>query len=63
MTDGSRTNQRATEGASDGTAASSTISLVTLGDPQAAVCEGDFCVVPEHPTHAVVARRLDDDAV
>ncbi len=61
MTDASRTNPSATADERDGFASS--IPLVTLGDPEAAACEGDFCVVPEHPTHAVVARRLDDDAV
>lgn len=34
-----------------------------IGDPNAAACEGDFCVMPEHPEQAVVSRRLDDNAV
>jgi hypothetical protein len=34
-----------------------------VGDPNAAVCEGDFCVIPEHPEQAVVNRRLDENAV
>ena len=34
-----------------------------VGDPNAAACEGDFCVVPEHNEQQVVNRRLDDDAV
>lgn len=39
------------------------VRLEPLGDPSAAVCEGDFCEIPEHHTQAVVNRRLDDDAV
>jgi hypothetical protein len=37
--------------------------LIVLGDPAAAACEGDFCVIPDHHEQAVVNRRLDDDAV
>ena len=39
------------------------IGLQSLGDPNAASCEGDLCAIPEHHTQAVVNRRLDDDAV
>jgi hypothetical protein len=39
------------------------ISLEVLGDPAAAVCDGDFCAIPDHHTQAVVNRKLDDDAV
>lgn len=39
------------------------IGLQPLGDPTAASCEGEFCVVPEHHTQAIVNRRLDHDAV
>lgn len=28
-----------------------------------AVCEGDFCEIPDHHEQAVVNRRLDEDAV
>ena len=34
-----------------------------FSDSSAAVCEGDFCVIPEHPEQAVVNRRLDDNNV
>jgi hypothetical protein len=37
--------------------------LTILGAPDAAVCDGDVCIIPEHPEHAIVARRLDDDRV
>jgi hypothetical protein len=42
--------------------------LTILSTPDAAVCEGDACLIPgmpstEHPEHAIVARRLDDDLV
>jgi hypothetical protein len=40
-----------------------TIPLTLLGDPSAAVCEGDFCEIPDHHEQAIVNRRLDDDAV
>jgi hypothetical protein len=29
----------------------------------AAVCEGDFCEIPEHHEQAIVNRRLDDDRI
>ena len=28
-----------------------------------AVCDGDFCEIPDHHEQAVVNRRLDEDAV
>ncbi|MHB1171857.1 MAG: hypothetical protein ACYCZY_05085 [Lacisediminihabitans sp.] len=37
--------------------------LQIAGDPGAAVCEGDFCEIPDHHTQAIVNRRLDEDAV
>jgi len=37
--------------------------LRTLGDPAAAVCDGDVCVIPDHHEQAVVNRRIDDDAI
>jgi hypothetical protein len=41
-----------------------TVTPFTLvGDADAAVCEGDFCVIPDHNEQKVVNRRLDDDAV
>ena len=40
-----------------------TSPLTIVGDPNAAVCDGDFCEIPAHPEHAIVNRRLDEDAV
>ncbi len=37
--------------------------LTSLGDPNAASCDGDFCAIPEHHTQAVVNRKLDEDLV
>jgi hypothetical protein len=37
--------------------------LVALGSLNAASCEGDFCVVPEHHTQAVVNRKVDEGLV
>jgi hypothetical protein len=37
--------------------------LTMVGSADAAVCVGDVCVIPEHPEHAIVARRLDEDRV
>jgi hypothetical protein len=37
--------------------------LTLLGDSAAAVCEGDFCEIPEHHEQAIVNRRLDDDLI
>jgi hypothetical protein len=39
------------------------VTLQQLGDPAAAACEGDFCVIPDHYEQAVINRRLDEDAV
>ncbi len=38
-------------------------TLTPLGDSTAAFCEGDACLLPAHQEHAIVARRLDEDAV
>jgi hypothetical protein len=40
-----------------------TSPLTLLGDSTAAVCEGDFCEIPDHHEQAIVNRRLDSDAV
>jgi hypothetical protein len=40
-----------------------TSPLTLLGDSTAAVCEGDFCEIPEHHEAAIVNRRLDDDRI
>ncbi|WP_185200808.1 hypothetical protein [Glaciihabitans sp. INWT7] len=40
-----------------------TIPLTIVGDPSAAACEGDSCVIPDHHEQAVVNRRLDEDLV
>ena len=37
--------------------------LTIVGDANAAVCEGEFCEIPAHNEHAIVNRRLDEDAV
>lgn len=37
--------------------------LRMMGDADAASCDGDVCVLPEHREHAIMNRRLDDDAV
>ncbi len=37
--------------------------LTPLGDMDAGFCEGDACLLPAHAEHAIVARRLDEDAV
>jgi hypothetical protein len=37
--------------------------LTMVGDPTAAVCDGDFCAIPDHHEQAIVNRRLDEDAV
>jgi hypothetical protein len=39
------------------------VPLVIVGDPTAAACEGDSCVIPDHHEQAVVNRRLDEDLV
>ena len=40
-----------------------TTPLTLLGDSSAAVCEGEFCAIPEHHEQAIVNRRLDDDRI
>jgi hypothetical protein len=40
-----------------------TPQLQILGDVDAAACDGDVCILPEHREHAIMNRRLDDDAV
>ena len=40
-----------------------TSPLTIVGDPNAAVCEGDVCEIPAHPEHAIVNRRLDSDEI
>jgi hypothetical protein len=42
---------------------SKTLPLLIVGEAGAAVCDGDFCEIPEHHEQAVVNRRLDEDAV
>ena len=37
--------------------------LTLVGDPNAAVCDGEFCEIPEHHEQAVVNRRIDEGAV
>jgi hypothetical protein len=37
--------------------------LQILGDLDAASCDGDVCILPEHREHAIMNRRLDEDAV
>ncbi|MEJ1231325.1 MAG: hypothetical protein WDM88_12880 [Galbitalea sp.] len=39
------------------------IPLTIVGDPAAAVCEGDFCEIPDHHEQSIVNRRLDADAI
>ena len=38
-------------------------SLQPLGDPSAASCDGDVCIIPDHHEQAIINRRLDDDAI
>jgi hypothetical protein len=40
-----------------------TTPLTLVGSGDAAVCEGDFCVIPEHFEQTVINRRLDSDEV
>ncbi|HEX4442640.1 MAG TPA: hypothetical protein VHZ81_03635 [Galbitalea sp.] len=40
-----------------------TSPLTLVGDPSAAVCEGEFCEIPDHHEQAIINRRLDEDAV
>ncbi len=39
------------------------LSLISIGSADAAVCDGDFCEIPEHHEQAVVNRKLDSDNV
>ena len=34
-----------------------------VGDPEAAACVGDSCLIPEHHPQAEVNRQLDEDLV
>jgi len=37
--------------------------FVLVGAADAAVCEGDFCEIPDHHEQAIVNRKLDSDLV
>jgi hypothetical protein len=37
--------------------------LTILGNLDAAVCEGDFCEIPDHHEQAIVNARVDDDRI
>ena len=37
--------------------------LLIVGSADAAVCEGDFCEIPQHHEQAIVNRALDTDRV
>ena len=37
--------------------------LQILGETNAAACEDDVCIIPAHPEHAIMNRRLDEDLV
>jgi hypothetical protein len=37
--------------------------LRILGDLNAAVCEGDFCEIPDHHEQAIINARVDDDRI
>jgi len=37
--------------------------LTIVGDPNAEACDGDVCVIPAHPEHGIMNRRLDEDLV
>ncbi len=39
------------------------VTILPVGESDAAVCEGDVCVVPPHPEQRAMNRRLDDDRV
>lgn len=39
------------------------IQLVSLGDDDAAACEGDFCEIPPHHEHHIMNRRVDSDQI
>jgi hypothetical protein len=40
-----------------------TSPLTLVGDANAAVCEGDFCEIPDHHEQAIVNGRLDRDEI
>jgi hypothetical protein len=40
-----------------------TSPLTMVGGPTAAVCDGDFCEIPDHHEQAIINRRLDENAV
>ena len=40
-----------------------TLPLTLVGDAGAAVCDGDFCEIPDHHEQAIINRRLDEDAI
>jgi hypothetical protein len=40
-----------------------TTPLTIVGDPNAAVCEGDFCEIPQHHEAAIINRRVDADEI
>jgi hypothetical protein len=37
--------------------------LTMVGDASAAVCDGDFCEIPDHHEQAIINARLDDDRI
>ena len=37
--------------------------LTILGDANAAVCDGDFCEIPDHHEQAIVNARVDDGRI
>jgi hypothetical protein len=55
MTDAAATSQPTT--------AARPLAFTMIGDPDAAACEGDVCLIPAHPEHGIMNRRLDDDRV
>jgi hypothetical protein len=40
-----------------------TTPLTIVGDPNAAVCEGDFCEIPQNHEAAIINRRVDADEI
>ena len=40
-----------------------TSPLTIIGDPSAEACEGDVCLIPAHPEHGIMNRRLDENNV
>ncbi len=37
--------------------------LTILGAADAAVCDGEYCEIPDHYEQTIVNRRLDDDRI